>query len=504
MEVFWGVNRQAASLPQIAKTAVLFFSLLALAACSTNRATGRQTFTAFMSEAQEMKVGREEHPKIIKAYGGEYGSAALRAYVGALGDRLSKVSELPHMHFTFTILNDSTVNAFALPGGYVYVTRGLLAVASDEAQLAGVLSHEIGHITARHTAQRYSQAQVANIGVTVLDVLGSAAGLPMGVGDVASFGAEAVLKGYSREQEMEADKLGVRYMSRAGYDPNAMISFFRKLEADTKLMARIAGNPQDGAPNIMATHPRTEKRIAQAIALAGVAHGGKGIHHEAAYLKAITGIVFGDDPAQGIVLNRRFMHPELKIAFTLPEGFHADNTPSNLVARNDAGARIVFDMAPRDDVAKAPSLGDYVVRVWGGGLNASSLQRITVNGMAGATAMGRVRTQSGVRDVRLVAIRERPGRVYRFLFLTPPALTGRLATALKRTTYSFARLSADEAARIHPRTIQIRTVRPGDSVQSLARAMAVDNFKEAWFDVLNGVRRDQDLAVGMKVKVIAE
>ena len=179
---------------------VLLLPLLAvLGACSANPATGKQSFTAFMSPEKELQVGAEEHPKMVEQFGGVYGDKALSAYVRDMGLRLAKTSEMPDLPWTFTVLNDPLVNAFALPGGYVYVTRGLLALASDEAELAGVLSHEIGHVTARHSAQRYSSTVAANIGVQVLGVLSQAAGLGGAGGQIASLGANLALKSYSRE-----------------------------------------------------------------------------------------------------------------------------------------------------------------------------------------------------------------------------------------------------------------------------------------------------------------
>ncbi|MDP6883806.1 MAG: M48 family metalloprotease, partial [Rhodospirillales bacterium] len=251
---------------------VLCLPLLSLAGCSTNPATGEQSFTAFMSRADEMRVGAEEHPKILKQFNGAYREGQVAAYAHRVGAALAGVSEITDMPFTFTVLNTDKVNAFALPGGYVYITRGLLALAGDEAEMAGVLAHEIGHVTARHTAQRYSKSIAANLGLTVLGVLGSAAGAPPGLGDIASFGAQAYLQGFSREQEMEADMLGARYLARAGYDVGAMSGFLAKLQRHDRLEAALKEIPDPAARfNIMSTHPRTAERIAQAIGLAGQA-----------------------------------------------------------------------------------------------------------------------------------------------------------------------------------------------------------------------------------------
>lgn len=281
---------------------LLVAPLLALGACSVNPATGEQSFTAFMSPEKEKSVGASEHPKILEQFGGVYEDSAnpdLGFYVARIGAKLAKHAELPNLDYTFTILNDEKVNAFALPGGYVYITRGLLAITANEAEMAGVLAHEIGHITARHTAQRYSAAMATNIGLQVLSVLGSAAGAPTGTGQLAAFGAQAALQSYSREQELESDMLGVRYLARAGYDTDAMTSFFHKLKAHTELMAAMRGEKnKTESRNIMSTHPLTSERIVAAEELAAAAQANGRETYEAAFIDEIEGMIFGDDPKQ--------------------------------------------------------------------------------------------------------------------------------------------------------------------------------------------------------------
>jgi predicted Zn-dependent protease len=197
------------------------------------------------------------------------------------------------------------VNAFAFPGGYVYTTRGLLALTKNESEIAGVLTHEIGHITARHSAQRYSASVAKDIGLTVLAVLSSASGVPTGLGQAVSFGAQAAVQGYSRKQELEADMIGVRYVTRLGYSPNAMTSFFKKIGAHVELEAKTMGKVKV-SHNIMSTHPRTTDRIEQAIKLANTKPVRNPLTKRNAYLTRIDGMTFGDDPAQGIRKGRFF------------------------------------------------------------------------------------------------------------------------------------------------------------------------------------------------------
>ena len=481
----------------------LALPLLALAGCAVNPATGEQSFTAFMSRADEMEIGKKEHPKILKEFGGAYNDKDLAAYVRNIGIALTQVSEVPDMPYTITVLNTDNVNAFALPGGYIYITRGLLALADNEAEMASVLAHELGHVTARHTAQRYSKAMAANIGLTLLGALGSAAGVPSEFGRLASYGTQAYLQSFSREQELEADKLGVRYMSRLGFDPNAAVRFLGKLEASSALEAKLAGQP-DAAErfNIMSTHPRTRERIEQAIRLAQVAPVAQPRVGRGDYIARVDGMLFGDDPKQGVRAGRVFSHPGLGFRFEVPPGFVMFNTPARVVARGPDDAVIVFDMeAPK----KAKTFDDillYLTRHWGRGLSLKNAERIEVNGLKGATGVGRASTSDGTRDARLVALHETRERIFRFAFLTPPAATARLAEGLQRTTFSFRRLSPEEAAAIRPLRLRMVVVEDGDTAASLAARMPFEKFALEWFETLNGLRRGEPVVAGSVVKSV--
>ncbi len=479
--------------------------LLVLAACTTNPATGKQSFTAFMSRDDELRIGADEHPKLIKQFGGAYTDARLRAYVRRIGLKLAAVTEVRDLPYTFTVLNDDKVNAFALPGGYVYITRGLLALAGNEAEMAGVLAHEIGHVTARHTAERYSTTMAANLGLMVMGAIGSAAGIPSGVGRLIGYGAQAALKGYSREQELEADMLGVRYMTRVGYSPHAMTSFFHKMSAHADLEKEMAGKDLDGmVNNIMATHPRTARRIERAIKLARAAPVLNPVLGRGEYLDEIDGMTFGDDPGQGIRRGRLFTHPGLRIRFKVPPGFQLFNSPREVKALGPGKSELIFDMAPKKVSEKVASLAQYLTGGWGGNLKLSGVERIDVNGLDAATAEARVAGRSGSRDIRLLVIRGQRGRIFRFAFITPPAMTGRLNVEFRRTTFSFRHISDAEAAAIRPLRIKVARIGPGDTPDSLARKMPFEKFGLRWFRVINGLRPGQGLTPGARIKTVAE
>ncbi|MBE9554509.1 MAG: M48 family metalloprotease, partial [Proteobacteria bacterium] len=261
-----------------------------VAGCAVNPATGGRNFM-LVSRSQEKKLGKDAHPKLIKEFGGVYNDPHVTGYAEYLGQKLAAVTETPSDEFTFTVLDSPIVNAFATPGGYVYISRGLMALAESEAELAGVMGHELGHVVARHSWQRMSKATVA----------GALSGL-LGAGQVGQALGGLYLSSFSRDQEMEADRLGVRYISRAGYDPAAMTSFLAKMGANSRLQAQIAGrDPNDvDERDIMSTHPRTKERVQQAMQLAG-ARGGQGVIDRDGYLQRIDNMIYGDSPDQGYI-----------------------------------------------------------------------------------------------------------------------------------------------------------------------------------------------------------
>ncbi|HET9149421.1 MAG TPA: M48 family metalloprotease, partial [Alphaproteobacteria bacterium] len=473
--------------------AALVAVLLALGSCAENPATGERYFS-LMSSAEEQQVGAEEHPKLVQSFGGEYKDPELQHYIDSIGALLAKTTETPNQKFTFTIIDSPIINAFALPGGYVHVTRGLIALANNEAELASVLGHEMGHVTAHHSAQLYTRSVLSNI-------LAAGIGLATGsnaVGSVLSQGADVYLKSYSRENEYQADSLGVRYIKRAGYDPEAMAEFLNSLEASSRLEAELDGLPPDSVDkfNIMATHPRTPDRVQRAIEEAGGAHGGE--LDRDVYLKKINGIIFGDSPDQGYVRGDRFAHPKLGFEFQVPTGFKLANQPEAVIARNPNGALIAFDEMPK---ANGLSPRAALAQI---GIPLSNVEDIDINGLSAATGQGRGSVNGTTVDVRVVVIRFSPEHMFRFLFITPPQLTAGLADGFKRTTYSFRRLSPSEAAALKPYRVQVVRVKSGDTVASLANRVAFPDRKEERFRVLNGLQPNDTLKPGTLVKIVVD
>lgn len=498
--------------PRLAAGLAIALSLALTSACTqvVNPATGKTEFTA-MSPEEEKAVGAEQHPKILQQFGGEYDDPELKAYVDEIGGRLKVVSELPDLDFTFTLLNSDVVNAFALPGGYVYISRGLMALAENEAEVAGVMAHEIGHVTARHSAQRYSRGVLAQGGVFAATI-GAAI---LGGGDAAKLaqqalgtGAQAYLAGYSREQEFQSDELGVRYLTRAGYDPRAMATFLEKLGEQNDLARKLAGKEDapDPSTSMFATHPRTPDRVRRAAenAASTEAEGNAGRLGRRDYLERIDGMIYGDDPSQGFVRGRQFVHPELRFAFEAPTGFRLQNAPNAVVGADKAGNGLKFDAA----ALRSATMRDYMAREWAQELKIQRLSQINsfeVDGLPAVSAGTSGRTEDGKTvDVGLAAIKVGEGRVYRFMFFSPGGASESEARAAKDTVESFRVLNEAEASRYQPK--RIRTVRagPGDSVATFARRMAVDDLPELQFQVLNGLDEGQQPEAGSLVKLISE
>ena len=475
---------------------------LMLTACSVNPATGERDFTAFMSPEQELQVGQEEHPKIIAQFGGVYEDPKVTAYVDRVGQRLARVSEMPNLKFTFTVLDDDIVNAFALPGGYVYISRGLLGLANTEAELAGVLCHEIGHVTARHSAQRYSSSILAQ-GLSVgAGILGSVFLGTSEIGQAIGEGSSVYLQSFSREHEFEADTLGVRYLARAGYSTDSMASFLASLQAYSSLEAQVSGQPDPAARyNIMSTHPRTQDRVVAATRAANVQQARDPEIGNREYLAAIDGIIFGGSPEEGLIRGQVFVHEPLDFLFEVPQGFNLFNGSQQVVAKGPSNANILFSGG------KAPagtSMQSYLTSVWAKNTNLSGVQSITINGMEAATGSAAIRNQSGSFNAQLVAIRHSTDKVYRFVFLSPAAQTAALNEDFRRTTFSFRKLTRNDRDRYNVWRIDNRVVGRGDTVESLSRNMPLPGPKDQWFRVLNGLQPGSQPFPGQTVKVIVE
>ncbi len=475
-----------------------FFAILLLTqnivACSTNPATGERQFAALMSPAQEIKVGTQEHKKIMKQYG-LYNDKELQNYVSLVGSKVVKKTERPDVSYKFFLLDSPIVNAFALPGGYIYITRGLLALANSEAEMASVLAHEAGHITARHSAERYSRGVVTSLGAMILS---SAVGSD-GAAQALGLGSNLYMKSYSRGQESQADSLGIRYLSRSGYDPKAMAYFLRNLQADGELTAKIEGKSSSGV-SYFSTHPDTAERVSKSIAEARQYPRNSLINHDG-YLHKISGMIYGDSPEQGFVRGNNFYHSELGFKFSVPNGYKIINQPSQIIATSKNGGVIVFDLvANKDNLPPSVFLRDK----WMQGKSISRVENVKINGMNGASATLNGSVNGKNRQIQLVAIAWKNDTIARFQIAMPPNMSQSDLIALKRATYSFDKMSAAEKRSIKPYRIKIIAAKTGDSVASLSRYMAMSDYKEQRFRVLNGLSKSDEVVANNLYKIVVE
>ncbi len=470
--------------------------LTAFAGCATNPATGKVQLAPLMSAEDEAREGAEAHPKIVEAYGGVYDDPRVGAYVAEVTARIAKSAGGNGVTYRVTILNSPIVNAFALPGGYVYVTRGLLALVDDEAELAGVIGHEIGHVIARHGAQRQTAALGASVVGAVLGaVVGSSA-----AGQAAGLGGEGLLAGYSRDQEYEADALGVRYLAQAGYDPQAEADFLQSMADEQALKDRIKNRKRDtSTADWLASHPATPDRVKAAREHAeesGMA-AGAGERNRDALFRAVDGLIYGDAPEQGMVRGRRFVHPGWRIVFTAPPNYTVTNATKAVIVQGPDEAIVKFDTARKES---AVEIGAYLGSVWAAGAELSKIDRYQLNGMPAAEAT----TKAGKYNVRLVAVEAAPDKVYRFLMGVPPSVGTRQDGPLRELVQSFHRLSEAEARAAKPLRLRIVTVARGETAEMLGTRMEFADFRTERFRALNGLRAGEQPRSGTKVKIVSE
>ncbi len=433
-----------------------------------------------------------EHERILATYGGAYDDPQLEALISKTVDRLVAASERPDQGYKVTILNSGAVNAFALPTGQLYVTRGLIALANDTSELSSVLSHEMAHVLARHAAIREDEARRAAMLARVETDMSSDADFTA----LALAKTKLTIASFSRAQEFEADGIGVSISARAHFDPYGAARFLTSMERNAELKA---GKPSfdPRAQDFLSSHPATPERVenAQAIAKQYAAPENSERDREA-YLSAIDNIVYGEDPSEGFVRGHRFLHPKLGFTFQAPDNFTLDNTAQAVIGVREGGSQ-----AMRFDVVRVPaeqSLGDYLNSGWMEGVDKASTEDITINGFPAASA-----TAHGDQwQFKIYALRF-GSDVYRFIFATRQKTTESERNA-RETVNSFRRLTLEEIQAARPLRIKVITVQPGDTVESLSHRMdGVDHPMER-FRVLNGLDAHAQVKVRDRVKIVVD
>jgi predicted Zn-dependent protease len=436
----------------------------------------------------------QQHEQIVAQFGGvETGSRA--TYVNSIGTRVAAQSGVAAGGFRFTTLNSPVMNAFAVPGGYIYITRQLLGLMNSEAELASVLGHEVGHVTADHSADRQNQGLWTQLGAALLGVVTGSGELAQ----LAAQGAQVWTLRYSRGQELEADDLGVGYMAGATYDPLQAPAMLASLGAWSDMEARFSGGDDArSVPSWARTHPLSADRVSRATQRAqATGRAGQGIVNRDQHLAAVDGMIFDDDPAQGIVEGRDFLHPDLRLAFTIPQGFGMQNG-ARAVSITGSSGQAQFSTGPYSG-----NLTNYIGQVFqalvGQQVQASQPRTASVNGIPTAWSTARLQTQQGMLDVTVFAYELASNRAYHFVTVTQ---AGQGLGPFAPMVQSLRRLSAQEVAAIRPRVIDIVTVGANDTVQSLAARMAYTTYQTERFRILNGLDGNDRLARGQRVKLV--
>ncbi|MBW8640610.1 M48 family metalloprotease [Hoeflea sp. WL0058] len=436
------------------------------------------------------RLGASEHPRILANYGGEYNDPKVERQLARIVGALTLVSENPKQSYRITILDSPAVNAFALPGGYLYVTRGLLALADDSSEVAAVIAHEMAHVTANHglLRKRAEEAeQIANRVAT--EVLSGEM-----TGEQVEARGKLRLAAFSRQQELEADVIGVRMLGEAGFDPYAAARFLETMDA----YSRYQNNVEDLDPSLdfLSSHPDAPKRRELAYRHArAFGQPGVGTRDQDKYLRAIDGLLYGDSPKQGYVRGNTFLHPVLGIRFSVPQGFQIDNTAEAVLATGPGDIAIRFDGV--SDKNRTP-LTRYITSGWVSGLDPSSVRPLRINGLEAASAKAVADTWEF--DVTVIRV---GNRIYRLLTAAPVG-SSNLDAAARIVTSSFSKMSSSEIASLHPLRIRIATVRPGDTIASLAERNQGTRRKLELFQLLNSLSSGETVSVGEKVKLVTD
>ncbi len=436
-------------------------------------------------------ASEREHERILASYGGAYEDPKLSTLIGKTVDRLVAASDRPEQAYRVTILNSGAVNAFALPTGQLYVTRGLIALASDTSELSSVLSHEMAHVIAKHASIREDQARQAAVVTRVVTDMSNDPDLTA----LALAKTKLTMASFSRAQEFEADGIGVGIAARARFDPYGAARFLASMERNAAMKAgKTSLDPR--AQDFLSSHPATPERVQNAQASARQYTSPQSERDRETYLAAIDNIVYGEDPSEGFVRGRRFLHPKLGFTFQAPETFTLDNTAQAVIGVRDGGTQ-----AMRFDVVRVPaeqSLSDYLNSGWMEGVDKGSTEDLMINGFPVAAA----NANGDQWQFKVFALRY-GSDVYRFIFAAKQRNTESERNA-RETVNSFRRLTLEEIQAARPLRIKVITAQPGDTVESLAHRMTGVDRPADRFRILNGLDQHAQVKPRDRVKIVVD
>ncbi|WJW75693.1 M48 family metalloprotease [Thiohalobacter sp. IOR34] len=483
-------------MPRLVPLLLTALLLLGLGGCATNPVTGKADFV-LMSEDQEIALGRRLHPQVLKEIPA-YDDPQLAAYVQGIGERLASHSHRPGLIYRFTVLDSPDVNAFALPGGYIYIHRGLIAYLNSEAELAAVLAHEIGHVTARHAVRQQSMATATGV---LGAVIAGRSGLPA-AGDLANLAGTALVRGYGREHELESDRLGAEYLARSGYDPSAMLDVIRVLKAQETFERRLAkeeGREPRSYHGLFATHPDNDRRLQTVIAAAGRLTANGGRRERQTFLHAIDGLVFGDSEREGIRRGNHFYHRALDLALEFPAGWTLHNQPDRLLAIPPA--RDGFIQFSMTDLNRRLTPREFLIRRLGL-KRLSHGEAIEHLGLPGYTAIAETDTAKGRLPLRYLVLFRGDKALLFIGGADPGGDPYRYDARVLATARRFHPLS--EAEQPLARALRIRLIRAEENTRfaELARDSAIPNHPEERLRLLNGLYPDGEPRPGQWLKVV--
>ena len=469
---------------------VLFSLILLTASCAVNPVTGRQELM-LLSEANEVKLGHRTDAQVIQEYG-IYDDSNFTGYINDLGRRIGQLSHRPNLSYHIKILDSPVVNAFAVPGGYLYFTRGILANLNSEAELVGVLGHELGHITARHSAQQYSRAQLAQIGMGVGMVFSETF---RGFGELAQFGVGMLFLKFSRDNERQSDDLGVEYSTRAGYDADHMANFFETLERLHQ------GSDRSGLPGWFSTHPNPEDRIEAVRRKAGEWRQNLGVRNlkvnRNSYLKKIDGLVFGEDPRQGFLEDNVFYHPVLRFQFPVPRNWKLQNTRTLVRMMSDREDAVILfsvssartpEQAARNfaDESKTSVIGSY---------------RDNVNGLSAHHLNWQLRSGQGFLRGMSYFIQKNT-KIYVFHGFSPANRFNNYASRFQETMVQFRNFTDPAKLAVQPARIRVRSTGSAGSLRQALRAFGTPKDKLESMALLNGKHLNDRIPANTLIKIV--
>ena len=457
---------------------------LVFTGCAVNPATGARELM-LVSEGQEIQMGLQSDPAVVQTFG-LYPDSSVQQYVRGLGERLAARSERPKLPWTFRVVDDPVVNAFALPGGFIYITRGIMAYFNSEAELVSVLGHEIGHVTARHSAQQMSQQQLAQVGIVATAILVPETQDYLGI---AGAGLQLLFLKFSRDDERQADDLGFRYMTRLNYDPREMPSVFAMLN---RVSAASGGG---GTPGWLSTHPDPEdreQRIAARVDSTTIPQNA--IVNQAAYLRRLDGLTFGENPREGFFREQIFLHPDLQFRMDFPSGWKTANQKQGVIAQSPQQDAIVQMTLAQESTAGAAAQTFTTME----GVTAGYPQSNSINGNPAAVVSFSAATEQGTLRGMAVFI-EFGGLVYQLLGFAPADRWGTYQSTVQRSFWSFDRLTDPAALAVQPLRLAIVT---------LDRRMTLTQFNQRYpsqvpietISMINGVDVSTSLPSGTLVK----